>query len=110
MPISRTLVALCAIVACLTAAPTAFAVSSSQSGYARSGGEPKAEVSSHATKSTGGTLPFSGLDLAFMGGVGLALIASGFGLRRLIPRRGQETPAPVTVTVIERERERTPVG
>jgi hypothetical protein len=106
MRIPRTLVALCAVVACLIAAPAALAVSSSQSGYARSGGEPQAEVSSKATKSTSGALPFTGLDLAFMGGVGLALIASGAGLRRLTVRRGTEALAPV----VSSERERTPVG
>jgi hypothetical protein len=107
MRISRTVVALCAVAACLIAAPAAFAVSSSQSGYARSGGEPQAEVSSHATKSTSGTLPFTGLDLAFMGAVGVALIASGFGLRRLaVHGGGQKELAPV----VSSERERTPVG
>ena len=107
MRINRTLVALCAVAACLIASPAAFAVSSSQSGYARSGGEHQAVVSSHATASTGGTLPFTGLDLAFMGGVGVALIASGFGLRGLVAQRGgQEALAPVA----RAERERTPVG
>ena len=107
MRISRTLVALCAVVACLIAAPAALAVSSSQSGYARSGGEPQAEVSSHATKSTAGTLPFSGLDLGFIGIVGVALIASGFGLRRLAGQQGdQAVPAPV----VSPERQRTRVG
>jgi hypothetical protein len=107
MPISRTLVALCAVAACMIAAPAAFAVSSSQSGYARSGGESQADVSSHATRSTGGTIPFTGLDLAFMGAVGVALIASGVGLRRLAVRGGgQEKHAPV----VSAERERTPVG
>jgi hypothetical protein len=107
MRITRTLAALCAVVACWIAAPAAFAVSSSQSAYARSGGEPQAEVSSHATKSTGGTLPFSGLDLGFMGAVGVALIVSGFGLRRLAAGGGrQEALAPVA----RADRERTPVG
>jgi hypothetical protein len=105
MSTPRTLIALCTVVACLIAAPAAFAVSSSQSGYARSGGEPQAQVSSRATKSTSGTLPFTGLDLAFIGVVGLALIGSGVGLRRLT-RHGNEALAPVAGT----DRERTRVG
>jgi hypothetical protein len=36
-----------------------------------------------ATGGAGGTLPFTGMDLAVVGGVALALIASGLGLRRL---------------------------
>ncbi len=106
MRIPRTLVALCVVVACLMAAPAAFAVSSSQSGYARSGGEPQAQVSSTATRSTHGTLPFTGLDLAFLGIVGLALMGGGVGLRRLTARRNTEALAPVAAV----ERERTPVG
>ncbi|MDX6668322.1 MAG: hypothetical protein QOK04_1702 [Solirubrobacteraceae bacterium] len=102
-----TLVALCAVAACLSAAPAACAVSSSQSGYARSGGEPQAEVSSRATGSTSGTIPFTGLDLAFMGAVGVALIASGFGLRRLAAGSGDHKEL---APVVSSERERTPVG
>jgi hypothetical protein len=36
-----------------------------------------------ATEGPGGTLPFTGMDLAVVGGVALSLIASGLGLRWL---------------------------
>jgi hypothetical protein len=36
-----------------------------------------------ATEGAGGTLPFTGMDLAVVGGVALMLIASGLGLRWL---------------------------
>jgi hypothetical protein len=59
-------------------AATAFAGSSSVSGYGGQAGGVEQEV-----ESVGGALPFTGLDLGLLIGGGLLLLAVGAGLRRL---------------------------
>ena len=92
-------------VALLVAAPAAFAASSSQDAYAGQGGSVQTEIvpggsnGAGANQSTGAptgsvasksSLPFTGLDLAFVLTAGVALLLAGAGLRRLTRRhRGQ---------------------
>jgi hypothetical protein len=56
---------------------------SSGNGSAAKNSTPTATATPTATEGAGGTLPFTGMDLAVVGGVALALIASGLGLRWL---------------------------
>lgn len=78
------IVAVCAL---LALAPTALAAGSSGSagtGYGGNGGGVQNEVSQGAVHaaSGGGTLPFTGLDLALLVVGGLSLVIVGAGLRR----------------------------
>lgn len=84
---------------CLAAPGAAFAQSSSVEGYS----EPRAEIEGSATsndpsdrsgggggggevEASGGSLPFTGLDLGLMVAGGIALAGTGFGMRRLTRR------------------------
>jgi hypothetical protein len=77
--------AVCA--ALLFTAPTAFAQSAAQQGYGQPGGSVEQQLGSaqhhRVVKTSGGGLPFTGLDLGLVGGAGGVLLAMGFGIRRL---------------------------
>ncbi len=97
------LLALVAAVALAVAAPVASA-QTAQGGYAPPSSSTQAEIQSDAPshssrpaattvhRSTAsdstGALPFTGLDLGFVGLVGVGLVGVGFGLRRLTLRGG----------------------
>jgi hypothetical protein len=96
---TKTIISLIAALALMGAlATTAFAQSSAD-GYSDSagqiqtqvagggggGGNPPAGTSTvtPVSDSGGGSLPFTGLDVALLVGAGAALVAAGFGMRRL---------------------------
>jgi hypothetical protein len=81
-----------ATVLALALATSAFAQSSSQDGYVDNKGQIQAQVDNGGPGGTsntpvatdrGGTLPFTGLDLAMLAVAGGVLVAAGFGMRRL---------------------------
>jgi hypothetical protein len=82
-----------ALVLCLAFTATAFGQSSVQ-GYNDQAGQVQAQVDDEATTqpvatvgggddSGGGSLPFTGLDVALLVGAGGLLVAAGLGMRRL---------------------------
>jgi hypothetical protein len=78
-----------ATVLALALATSAFA-QSSQDGYIDNKGQIQAQVdnggpggSTPVSADSGGTLPFTGLDLAILAVAGGVLVAAGFGMRRL---------------------------
>ena len=84
-----TLVAVLAAVAVFASAAFAGNSSSANTTYSSRGtnvqqtvSKPKAPTG-QGTTSSGGTLPFTGLDLAFIAGGGLLLVGMGVSLRRL---------------------------
>lgn len=93
---------LSAVVALLVAAPSALA-SASASGYSGVGGETQSTIVPGGSGGVGGSgsssphgsvasankssLPFTGLDLAFVIAAGVALLLAGTGLRRLTRRQ-----------------------
>ena len=79
------LVALCAV---LVLAPSALAAGGSAGqGYGGAGGNVQNEVGSAAgTAGAGGSLPFTGLDLALLVLGGMTLLVVGAGLRRAAKR------------------------
>ena len=99
------LVAVLAALALAVAAPLA-AAQTTQGGYAPPSSNVQAEIQDSPTSAPstdpqartaantvqrsgsqgGGALPFTGLDLGFIGLAGVALLAGGFGLRRLTLR------------------------
>ena len=90
---------LVAVVATLAFAPAALAQSSAVDGYGGKGGEVTgalgnggggepgagASASGSGAGGGGGVLPFTGLDLGFLIGGGLLLVAVGAGLTRMRP-------------------------
>ena len=77
-------------VALLVAAPAAIAQSAG-SGYSEPAGTVQQQIGSDdprakavATDRDSGGLPFTGLDVALIAGVGGMLLAVGFGVRRLV--------------------------
>lgn len=75
----KVLVFAAAAAAALMLASTAFASSLT---CAHGNGCNAATLGSGTTPNSGGTLPFTGFDLAGIAGVGLLLLASGLTLRR----------------------------
>ena len=72
-----------AMLAALVVVPTALAGGgSSTDGYAGVGGVIQKKVGAPTTHHVGGTLPFTGLNLAIVGVVAVLLVAVGFGMRR----------------------------
>ena len=69
-----------AVIALLSSAPIAAAADSASDAY---GGRSKGIVTIVSAHDPGGSLPFTGLDLALVAGGGIALLGAGFGLRRL---------------------------
>ncbi len=96
----KTLIAMLAALAVLSFATVAYA-QPSVDGYSDEGGQIQTQVdtsggggtppSATATSDTGGTLPFTGLDVALLVGAGGLLVAAGFGMRRLT--RAPDLPA-----------------
>jgi hypothetical protein len=92
-------VSLIAVVASLALAPAAFAQSSSVSAYKpnphnqggqnvggnQQGGGGTTEPAVQTTAG-GGTLPFTGLDIGFLIGGGILLVAVGAAIARYVPR------------------------
>jgi hypothetical protein len=78
------LVALFAVT--LTLAGSAMAGTSSDP-YLNAAGQVQAQVQGNGTEqaSSGGSLPFTGLDIALVAGGGLLLLGAGFAMRRLAP-------------------------
>jgi hypothetical protein len=84
-------------VVALALATSAFA-QSSQDGYTDNKGQIQAQVDSGgpgatastpvSTSSDGGSLPFTGLDVAILAAAGLGLTAAGLGMRRLTRAHG----------------------
>ncbi len=75
--------ALLTLLLTLALAPVAMAQdSSSETGYAGDGGDVLSTTDQSTASSSSGQLPFTGLDLAFVGVAGIALVGLGVGLRR----------------------------
>ena len=87
---------LLALVLCLAFATTAFG-QSSVDGYNDIGGQVQSGVGGSGsgtpptTTTSGGSLPFTGLDVALFAGAGGLLLLAGVGMRRLTRSTG--TPA-----------------
>jgi hypothetical protein len=62
----------------LVMASVALAQEPTQSGYGGTGGNIQGDV-----EGSGGSLPFTGLDLLLLVGAGVLLLAAGFALRRV---------------------------
>jgi hypothetical protein len=72
------------LVVALALATTASAQQASQDGYLNSAGQVQAQVDQGGSGGdSGGSLPFTGLDMALLAGAGALLVAAGFGVRRL---------------------------
>jgi hypothetical protein len=72
------------LVVALALATTASAQQASQDGYLNSAGQVQAQVDQGGSGGdSGGSLPFTGLDMALLAGAGGLLVAAGFGVRRL---------------------------
>jgi hypothetical protein len=68
----------------LALAPVALAQdSSSETGYGGDGGDVLSTTDQSTSSSSSGELPFTGLDLAFVGIAGISLVGLGFGLRHV---------------------------
>ena len=72
------------IILVVTVVPAALAADPTVKAYGGVAGEVQGSLDEPATSETGtlGTLPFTGLDLAFAGGAGILLVGLGFGLRQ----------------------------
>jgi len=79
------------VLAFVLAAP-AFAQPSSQDGYTDQAGQVQAQVDEESSAPVaatgsggggGGSLPFTGLDVALIGGAGVLLVGAGIGMQRL---------------------------
>ena len=96
----KTMIAVLAALAVLSFATVAYG-QPSVDGYSDEGGQIQTQIdttgggppSSGAVTATdtGGSLPFTGLDVALLVGAGGLLLAAGFGMRRLT--RAPDTPA-----------------
>lgn len=88
---------LVALVVSLSLAPAAMAGSATSEGYRDTAGNVQQQVAPAETSSPeeatttqsvdDGTLPFTGMELAFIGLAGVALLGLGLGLRLLIRRQ-----------------------
>jgi hypothetical protein len=76
------LVAAMAVVLALATTASA-AEQASQDGYLNQAGQVQGSVNSGSGGSGGGSLPFTGFDMALLAGAGGLLAAAGFGMRRL---------------------------
>ena len=72
------------IILVVTLVPAALAADPTVKAYGGVAGEVQGSLDEPATSEPGtlGTLPFTGLDLAFAGGAGILLVGLGFGLRQ----------------------------
>jgi hypothetical protein len=83
----KTIISVVAVLALtLALATTAYGQSSVQ-GYNNQAGQTQSDVAGSqqagTTEASGGSLPFTGLDVALLAGAGVLLGAAGFGMRRL---------------------------
>ena len=88
----------------LLAPASALAADSSLEGYAGPGAQEQSQVAgvdqgpaeatqaTQAARDTTGDLPFTGLDLALIGGAGMVLLGLGIGLRQLARTRPAHSP------------------
>lgn len=80
---------LAVMVVLLIGATTASAQQTSRDGYSDTGGAVQGQVNqggptgTSPVSDTGGSLPFTGLDMALLAAAGGLLVAAGFGMRRL---------------------------
>lgn len=82
--IVKRLMGLIVIVLAVMLVPAAVAADPNVKAYGGVAGEVQSSLDKPGTSQTGtlGTLPFTGLDLAFAGGAGILLVGLGFGLRQ----------------------------
>lgn len=94
---TKTIISLIAALALMAAFATSAFAQSSTDGYSDNAGKIQTQVASGGGGGTppagtstvspvsddGGTLPFTGLDVALLVGAGGLLVAAGFGMRRL---------------------------
>jgi len=80
----KRLMGLIMIVLAVMLVPAAAAQDPTVKAYGGVAGEVQGSLDEPATSETGtlGTLPFTGLDLAFAGGAGILLVGLGYGLRQ----------------------------
>lgn len=80
----KRLLCLITIVLAVMLVPAAVAADPTVKAYGGVAGEVQGSLDKPATSETGtvGTLPFTGLDLAFAGGAGILLVGLGYGLRQ----------------------------
>ena len=78
------------LVLALALAAPAFAQPSSQDGYTDQAGQVQAQVDEESSAPVavtgsggGGSLPFTGLDVALIAGAGVLLVGAGIGMQRL---------------------------
>jgi hypothetical protein len=84
------------VVVVLVMAAPAFAQTATQNGYSDPAGQVQAQVDDESSAPVavtgsgdgGGSLPFTGLDVALLAGAGLLLAGAGFGMRRLTRAHG----------------------
>jgi hypothetical protein len=95
----KTIISVLAVLAVLSFATTALA-QPSVDGYSDRGGQIQTQLSDGggtppsgtvAADSSGGSLPFTGLDVALFAVAGGLLVAAGFGMRRLTRAPSQPT-------------------
>ena len=91
MKIHALRITLVALVVSLAIVPAALAASSTSEGYRDTAGNVQQQVApaeAHSTRSVDdGTLPFTGMEIAFIGIAGFALVGLGLGLRLLSRRQ-----------------------
>lgn len=83
----KTIISVVAVLALTLALATTAYGQSSVEGYSDQGGQVQNDVAGAAqggaVQDSGGSLPFTGLDVALLAGAGALLGAAGFGMRRL---------------------------
>jgi hypothetical protein len=91
MKIHALRVTLVALVISLTIVPAALAGSSTSEGYRDTAGNVQQQVAPAEANNTrsvdDSTLPFTGMEIAFIGIAGVGLVGLGLGLRLLIRRQ-----------------------
>ena len=90
MKIQALRVTLVALVISLSIVPAAFAASSTSEGYRDTAGNVQQQVAPAEASNTRtvdeGNLPFTGIEIAFIGIAGLALVGLGLGMRLMVRR------------------------
>jgi hypothetical protein len=98
---TRLISILAILVVVLVMAAPAFAQTAAQNGYSGPGGQVQAQVDDESSTPVavagsgggdgGGSLPFTGLDVALLAGAGVLLAGAGLGMRRLTRAPGGGT-------------------